>query len=95
MRYLRAAKAGGILIILPTKHSSYDRSLLVLGAKVIQTLSEPKTVSRIWDEIRNDNSRERNYLTYEWFILSLDLLYLLNIIELHRGLISKKVNHDS
>lgn len=82
-------------MILPTKHSGYDRSLLVVGAKVIQILIEPKTVSRIWDEIKNDNSNERNYLTYEWFILSLDLLYLLNIIELHSGLIWKKVSHDS
>ena len=42
-------------MILPTKHSGYDRSLLVMGAKVIQILIEPKTVSRIWDEIKNDN----------------------------------------
>jgi hypothetical protein len=82
-------------MILPTKHSGYDRSLLVVGAKIIQILGEPKTVSRIWDEIKNDDSSERNHLTYEWFILSLDLLYLLNIIELHRGMIAKKVNHDS
>jgi hypothetical protein len=68
--------------------------LIVVGAKVIQILTEPKTVSRIWNEIKKDVDNERNYLTYEWFILALDLLYLLNIIELDRGLIWKKVNHD-
>ena len=82
-------------MILPTKHSGYDRSLLVVGANVIQILTEPKKVSRIWDEIKKDDNYERNYLTYEWFILSLDLLYLLNSIELKRGLIRKKVNYDS
>lgn len=79
-------------MILPTKHSGYDRSLLVLGAEVLGILSGPKTLSRTWDELKRNNIN-KNYLTYEWFILSLDLLYLLNAIEFENGLI-RKVHYD-
>ncbi len=75
-------------MILPTKHSGYDRSLLVLGAEILNILSMPKTLSRIWEELKRNNIN-KNYLTYEWFILSLDLLYLLNAIEFKNGLIRK------
>ncbi len=75
-------------MILPTKHSGYDRSLLVLGAEILNILSVPKTLSRTWEELKRNNIN-KNYLTYEWFILSLDLLYLLNAIEFENGLIRK------
>lgn len=78
-------------MILPTKHISQERSLLVAGAEVIQILSEPKTVSRIWEELKQKRLRDTNIscTTYDWFILTLDLLYLLNIIELENGSVRK------
>jgi len=76
-------------MILPTKHSGFNRSLLFVGAKIIDILTEPKTVSRIWDDLKKDNNSDLNYLTYEWFILSIDLLYLLSLIEFRQGLIRR------
>lgn len=77
-------------MILPTKRLGEDRALLALGAEIIQGLQEPKTVSRLWDELKR--SREGNaggsLLTYDWFILSLDLLYTIGTIEVERGRIS-------
>jgi len=81
-------------MILPTKHSGFHRSLIFVGGKILSILNEPKTVSRIWDDLKNDNSRDVTYLTYEWFILSIDFLYLLDIIELRQGLVRMKINHD-
>ena len=79
-------------MILPTKHSGYNRALLVIGAEIIRILTEPKTVSRIWDEIKRDECNGLSYLTYDWFVLSLDFLYILKIIELDKGLIRKSHN---
>jgi len=76
-------------VILPTKHSGYDRSLLVIGSEVLRILATPKTISRIWDELKRENNRNTKYVNYEWFILSLDFLYLLGIIEFYRGSIRK------
>lgn len=79
-------------MILPTKRLHQDRALLTVGAGVLRHLNEPKTVSRLWDEIyRAYSGRAASpTLTYDWFILSLDLLFALNAIDLNHGLITKR-----
>jgi len=74
-------------MILPTKHLSEDRALLGVGAEVLRLLGSPKTVSRLWGELKHiKNGRLIGpSFTYDWFVLSLDLLYTLNAIELERG----------
>jgi len=79
-------------MILPTKYSGYNRALLIVGAEIIRILIEPKTVSRIWEEIKRDESNGLRYLTYDWFILSLDFLYSINSIKLDNGVIRKTCN---
>lgn len=78
-------------MILPTKHLSQDRSLLYVGGEIIRLLNEPKTVSRLWQELQSARSAEPTLapLTYDWFVLSLDLLYLMNAITIDRGRIDK------
>ena len=77
-------------MILPTKHLSEDRALLSLGGEVLRILDEPKTVSRVWDEFRKrSRHREDSLVTYDWFVLALDLLYTLNAIDLERGRLKK------
>lgn len=79
-------------MILPTKRLHQNRALLAVGAEVLRRLDEPKTVSRLWDEI------QRTYrghvasptLTYDWFILALDLLFALNAVGLNQGRITKQ-----
>lgn len=79
-------------MILPTKRLHQDRALLAVGAEVLRRLDEPKTVSRLWDEIqRAYRGRVASpTLTYDWFILSLDLLFAFNAIGLNHGLITKQ-----
>lgn len=74
-------------MILPTKRISQDRALLGIGATVLQMLEEPKTVSRLWDEMRQASIARIGApkITYDWFVLSLDLLYSFGVIELERG----------
>jgi hypothetical protein len=78
-------------MILPSKHLASDRALLTLGARVLQALSEPRTVSALWDTIRQrrDIGRGHGPISYEWFVLSLDLLHTVQAIELENGLVRK------
>jgi hypothetical protein len=79
-------------VILPTKRLSEDRSLLGVGADLLRLLDQPKTVSRLWEETQK--SRQvgpgSSKLPYDWFILSLDLLYVIGAVELRSGRISRR-----
>lgn len=77
-------------MILPTKRLNPDRALLGVGAEVLTFLDEPKTVSRLWEEIRQARAQRKHAaVAYDWFVLALDLLYLLNAIDMERGKIRK------
>lgn len=78
-------------MILPTKHIRSDRALLAVGADLLCCLREPMTVSRLWDEIRTARS-DRTVsasINYDWFVLALDLLFLLKAVRFERGLVQK------
>lgn len=74
-------------MILPTKHLRADRSLLAVGHEVLSIIDEPKTVSRVWDEFSSSRSRGagRAPVSYEWFVLSLDLLFIVGTIAFKDG----------
>lgn len=80
-------------MILPTKHIRPDRALIGVGAEVLNTLGPPMTMSNLWDNIRSRRSTTtpNPAIDYQWFVLALDLLYMIGIIELEDGLI-RKVN---
>lgn len=81
-------------MILPTKHIRPDRALLTVGGDLLGALSEPMTVSRLWDDVcaRRGDPGESASINYDWFILALDLLFIVNAIELNRGLLKKTVS---
>ena len=73
-------------MIMPTKHIDLRNSLLNVGAILIRKLDEPKTVNELWSDVRNLGEVR----SYEFFILGLDLLYLLKIIKIKGGLITRR-----
>ncbi|SNT31899.1 ABC-three component system middle component 6 [Sphingopyxis indica] len=78
-------------MILPTKHIRPDRALLAVGADVLGCLREPMTVSRLWDEIRSARA-DRTVsapISYDWFVLALDLLFMVKAVQFDRGLLQK------
>ena len=81
-------------MILPTKHIRPDRALLAVGADVLGCLREPMTVSRLWDEIRTARSdREVSApINYDWFVLALDLLFIVKAVQFDRGLVQKTMS---
>lgn len=76
-------------MILPTKHVRADRALIGVGGEVLGLLSEPMTVSRLWDAIRERRSTTSTNapVDYTWFILALDFLFMIGAIETKRGII--------
>jgi hypothetical protein len=78
-------------MILPTKHIRPERALLTIGADMLERLRQPMTVSRLWDEVRGrrNNAAEPAPINYDWFVLALDLLFMIGAIEFDRGLLRK------
>ena len=78
-------------MILPSKHLPHDRALLTVGGHILTILASPKTVSSLWEELNQlDQARGARRITYDWFVLALDLLYSLGTIELDSGLIARR-----
>ena len=79
-------------MILPTKRITEDRSLLGIGSDFLPLLDEPKTVSRLWTEFQKRRRRTASAIvTYDWFVMSLDLLFMLNAINIDKGLLRRVV----
>jgi hypothetical protein len=73
-------------MILPSKHIPQEKALLTIGAKLLKLLDRPKTVSAVWQHVRNSEIP----ISYDWFVLALDLLYTIDAIEIHNGLLSRR-----
>lgn len=81
-------------MILPTKKLRPDNSLIYLGSIVLRILDEPKTVSRVWEEFQrrriNDLGADSCDVSFDWFVLSLDLLNIIGAIDLRDGRLERK-----
>lgn len=75
-------------MILPDKNITLSNSLIGLGSKIIIELNTPQTVSSLWEKVRKKYLEIR---TFERFVLSLDLLYAMGLIELENGIIKRQM----
>ncbi len=80
-------------MILPTKGIHPQKALIAIGADVLRLLEEDKTVSRLWDEFRKPREK-RPEVTFDWFILSLDLLFIVGAITYDHGRLLRNSPHD-
>lgn len=64
-------------MIVPTKHTPTERSLLAMGALLLGHLNRPMTLNRLWERVRADPIVR----SYDAFTLTLALLYSLGAIE--------------
>ncbi|QDU48440.1 ABC-three component system middle component 6 [Gimesia panareensis] len=72
-------------MILPSKHISIERSLIGVGLEILNELDRPKSVSRLWDDIQKRRADTMNQLPYDWFLLSLNMLYTIDALTLIDG----------
>ena len=82
-------------MILPSKHIPQDKALLTVGAELLNRLDKPKTVSAIWENVCKSASETHvdvTHLSYDWFILAIDLLFAIDAIEIHEGLLKGRTS---
>lgn len=73
-------------MILPTKRITEGRSLLGIGGRALLLLNRPKTVSRLWHDFgQQEISDDDPIITFDWFVLALDLLFALGALQLDKG----------
>lgn len=70
-------------MILPDKNIKLEYSLLNCGALLLGEISEPQTISSLWDKAK----KHQALANYEKFLLTLDYLYLISAIDMKNGLI--------
>jgi hypothetical protein len=75
-------------MILPSKHIAADRALLTIGAEILALLERPRTVSYVWDVLRRRREHGRVF-GYDWFVLALDLLFVLGAVEYKSGSLTR------
>lgn len=72
-------------MILPTKGVAPDRALLAVGAELLRLLDEPQTISRVWELVTRARAGGREAISFDWFVLALDFLFVAKAIELVNG----------
>jgi hypothetical protein len=73
-------------VILPTKHIAIPESVIGMGASILGHMTRPLTLSRLWERVRE----LEEHTSYERFLLTLDLLYSIDAINLEDGLLKRK-----
>lgn len=79
-------------MILPSKHNPPDRALLTYGGIVLQVINEPKNPSAIWEEFKVATRGNNQQVTFDIFVMALDLLFMLGAVSFEAGLLRKRVN---
>lgn len=81
-------------MILPTKHLPQDRALLGIGAEILVELTEPRSVSELWEAVREAHGRNPNAapLSFDWFVLALNLLYAISAINHSNGILRQEAS---
>lgn len=68
-------------MILPTKHLPPSKAIIGVAGKLVGPLASKPTVTDLWERVRNDP----DVGTFERFVLGLDLLYLLGVVDIMEG----------
>ena len=73
-------------MILPNKVISVEKSLLFIGGNILKFLDNPQTISNLWEITKS----RLNINSFQFFMLTLDLLYTVNAIDFKDNKIHKR-----
>lgn len=78
-------------MILPTKHLSPDRAIITVASEIFELINNRSTVSSVWNDLQEKHRGciRQGEIPYDWFILSLDFLYLIGSIEEYNGRLTR------
>lgn len=71
------------MMLLPNKHVPASRSIVGLGAMLLEHLQTSSTVSGLWELVKD----EQEVGSFSTFVLTLDYLYAIGAIALEEGFI--------
>ena len=72
-------------MILPNKYVRDSETLLGVGSILLSNMADENSLSVLWDRVK----KSPNIGNYERFVLGLDLLFLLGLIEIKEDKIIK------
>lgn len=74
-------------MILPNKNIGLSDSLLGLGASILNDFEMNQTLSSLWERVKNS----KDEINFEKFVLVIDFLFMLDLIQLtSEGILIKK-----
>jgi hypothetical protein len=78
-------------MLLPTKHTTIEQSLLGFGCYILQIIDENNTLDLIWKQYQDDFDSKVYHVkqTFDNLILTLLFLYTIGAIEEYNGEIKK------
>ncbi|MFM7021350.1 MAG: ABC-three component system middle component 6 [Flavobacteriales bacterium] len=77
-------------MILPTKHIMPERALITIASEIGEVIGPRSTISSIWNDFQYQRKKQKlDEIPFDWFVLSVDLLFLMGIIEEQEGYIKK------
>ena len=74
------------MTILPDKHIRLSRSLLNVGAVLLEMMDTDRTVTELWDRAR----ARSEVRTFDRFVDGMDLLFILGAVRFHEGRITRE-----
>ena len=79
---------------LPNKFVTNDQALLTVGGQVLINLSQPRSVSGIWEAVKEWRMQRgvEAPIPFWWFSLALDGLFTIGAVELVDGLITRRTS---
>lgn len=75
-------------MILPDKHLSTERSLVALGAVVLEELCQPRSVSALWERVR----QSPGIGTFHQFTLAVTFLFTIGAVSFVDDLLIRKTS---
>ena len=66
------------MTVLPNKHVTTSRSIVWVGALLLEELEESSTLNGLWESVKS----ERKVGSFSTFVLALDYLFAIGAIDL-------------
>ncbi len=75
-------------MIKPNKTIKLSYSIIGVGALILPRLAYPQSVSALWNKLK----KYKEITSFEKFVLTLDFLFMCNLIKFDNGLIMRVKN---
>jgi len=72
-------------MILPGKHVKLSNSMLNVGSILLEQIDNTQTITMLWNNLKI----KFEITSFEKFALGLDFLFILNLVDYHKGIIRK------